>query len=87
MPEVFLKAVSIVRNFGHSLEGLVTANFDMIQQYRGRVNVCQRPGDEGIMITGHHELMIPLLQAALVAELETPVNHHAFLTPEMVAKT
>jgi uncharacterized membrane protein len=69
MPEVFLKAVSIVRNFGHCLDGLVTANLDMIQQYRGRVNVCERPGDEGIMITGQHELMIPLLHAVTVAQL------------------
>lgn len=69
MPEVFLKAVSIVRNFGHSLEGLVTANFDMIQQYRGRVNVCERPGDEGILLTGHHEIMIPLVHAAVAARM------------------
>ncbi|HVJ83323.1 MAG TPA: hypothetical protein VNC50_19820 [Planctomycetia bacterium] len=69
MPEVFLKAVSIVRNFGHSLEGLVSANLDMIQQYRGRVNVCERPSEEGIAITGHHEILIPLVHAATAAAL------------------
>jgi hypothetical protein len=69
MPEVFLKAVSIVRNHGYSLDGLVTANLDMIQQYRGRVNVCQRPSEEGIGLTGHHEIMIPLIHAAVVAEM------------------
>jgi hypothetical protein len=69
MPEVFLKAVSIVRNFGHSLEGMVSANLDMIQQYRGRVNVCERPSEEGIAITGHHEILIPLVHAATVAAL------------------
>jgi hypothetical protein len=69
MPEVFLKAVSIVNNFGHSLDGLVSANLDMIQQYRGRVNVCERPSDEAIMLTGHHEIMIPLVHSAVVAAL------------------
>jgi hypothetical protein len=84
MPEVFLKAVSIVRNFGHSLEGLVSANFDMIQQYRGRVNVCERPGDDGIMITGHHEIMIPLLHAAVVSALNAPASQsESSIAPEM----
>jgi hypothetical protein len=69
MPEVFLKAVSIVNNFGHSLDGLVSANLDMIQQYRGRVNVCERPSDEAVMLTGHHEIMIPLVHSAVVAAL------------------
>lgn len=69
MPEVFLKAVSVARNFGHDLDGLVTANFDMIQQYRGRVNVCERPGDEGILLTGHHEIMLPLVHAAVAAKM------------------
>jgi deoxyhypusine synthase len=69
MPEVFLKAVSIVNNFGHSLDGLVSANLDMIQQYRGRVNVCERPSEESVMLTGHHEIMIPLVHSAVVAAL------------------
>jgi len=70
LPEVFLKAVSAVRNLGHPLGGFTTANFDFLQHYRPRVNVVQRPhagsGGAGYAITGHHELMIPLLAAALI---------------------
>lgn len=69
LPEVFLKAVAMVRNLGRSLDGLTTANLDFNQQYRGLLNVLQRPGAEGIALTGHHELMIPLLHAAVVAKL------------------
>jgi hypothetical protein len=72
LPEVFLKAVAIVRNLGKSLDGLTTANLDFNQQYRGLLNVLQRPGAEGIALTGHHELMIPLLHAAVVARLPVP---------------
>ncbi len=67
LPEVFLKAVSIARNLGKSLDGLTTANLDFEQKYRGLLNVLQRPGAEGVALTGHHELMIPLLHAAVVA--------------------
>ena len=63
MPEVFLKAVSVARNLGFSLDGMTTANLDFQQQYRGRLNVLDRPGGEGIALTGHHELLIPLLHA------------------------
>jgi hypothetical protein len=70
LPEVFLKAVSTVRNLGNPLTGFTTVNFDFIQHYRPRVNVVERPhtrsGGHGYAITGHHELMIPLLAAALV---------------------
>jgi hypothetical protein len=70
MPEVFLKAVSAVRNLDHPLAGFTTANFDFLQHYRPRVNVVERPhaksGGKGYAITGHHELMIPLLAAALI---------------------
>ena len=70
LPEVFLKAVSAVRNLGNPLADFTTANFDFIQHYRPRVNVVQRPhaakGGAGYAITGHHELMIPLLAAALI---------------------
>jgi len=70
MPEVFLKAVSAVRNLGHPLSGFVTANFDFLQHYRPRVNVVERPhaqsSGKGYAITGHHELTIPLLAAALI---------------------
>jgi hypothetical protein len=69
MPEVFLKAVAIARNLGCSLEGLTTANLDFQQQYRGRLNVLDRPGGEGIALTGHHELLIPLLHATVLARI------------------
>jgi hypothetical protein len=84
LPEVFLKAVAVAHNLGRPLDGLTTANLDFQQQYRGLLNVLQRPGTEGIALTGHHELMIPLLHAAVVARLEprsSSVNedHHDFL--------
>src|SRR5579864_235191 len=70
MPEVFLKAVSAVRNLGNPLANFTTANFDFLQHYRPRVNVVERPhaksGGRGYAITGHHELMLPLLAAALI---------------------
>ena len=70
LPEVFLKAVSVVRNLGHPLAGFTTANFDFLQHYRPRLNVVERPhaqsGGRGFAITGHHELMIPLLAAILI---------------------
>ena len=69
LPEVFLKAVSVVRNLGSPLANFTTANFDFLQHYRPRVNVVERPharaGGQGYSITGHHEIMIPLLAAAL----------------------
>ena len=71
MPEVFLKAVSIARNLGYSLDGLTTANLDFEQKYRGLLNVLQRPGTEGVALTGHHEIMIPLLHAAVIEKIET----------------
>ncbi len=69
MPEVFLKAVAIARNLGHTLEGLTAANMDFDQKYRGLLNVLDRPGAKGIALTGHHEIMIPLLHAAIAARL------------------
>ena len=70
LPEVFLKAVTLVRNLGHPLTDLTTANFDFIQSYRPLTNVVRRPTSEGagrgFSITGHHELMIPLLAAVLL---------------------
>jgi len=70
LPEVFLKAVSAVRNLGYPLREFTTANLDFLQHYRPRVNVVNRPHAEaagrGIALTGHHEIMIPLLAAALI---------------------
>lgn len=68
MPEVFLKALAVARNLGHGVHDFTTANFDMIQHYRPTVNVVQRPvisSGKGYAITGHHEIMIPLLAAAI----------------------
>ncbi len=67
MPEVFLKAVSVVRNFNYNLDGLVSVNMDKESRYRSTVNVLNRPSSEGIEITGHHEILIPLLHAAVAA--------------------
>ena len=69
LPEVLLKAVSVVRNFGHSLDGLVTVNVDKESRYRSTVNVLNRPPPEGIELTGHHEILLPLLHAAMARHL------------------
>jgi hypothetical protein len=69
MPEVFLKAVSVVRNFGHPLDGMIAVNLDKNSNYRSRVNVTERPADAGYELLGHHEIMIPLLHAAVAAKL------------------
>ena len=68
LPEVFLKGLTIVRNLGHPAFGFTTATFDMIRQYRPAVNVVERPtagGGQGYYFLGHHEIMLPLLFAAL----------------------
>jgi hypothetical protein len=76
LPEVFLKAVSAVRNLGTPLRPITTANFDFLQHYRGRENVVERPtrevGSRGYAITGHHEILMPLLAAALVESSRQP---------------
>ena len=69
LPEVFLKAVAIARNEGRSLDGLTTVNLDFLRHYRPLTNVVNRPTagtGRGYSLTGHHELLIPLLAAALV---------------------
>lgn len=75
LPEVFLKAVTAVRNRGQRLEGLITANFDFFQHYRPRQNVLSRPTQpdgRGFAMTGHHELMLPLLAALLIEPESNP---------------
>lgn len=67
MPEVLLKAVSVVRNFNYDLDGLVCVNVDKESRYRSTVNVLNRPSSEGIELTGHHEIMLPLLHAAVAS--------------------
>jgi hypothetical protein len=69
LPEVFLKAVTLARNLGHDLSDFATANLDFIQSYRPNTNVVQRPTQgvgRGYSLTGHHEILVPLLAAALV---------------------
>ena len=74
LPEVFLKALTITRNLGEGRPtGFLAADFDMIRHYRPRLNVVERPtreGGTGILLTGHHELMIPLLAWAVREALE-----------------
>ena len=73
MPEVFLKALSVVRNLGYGLKRFTTVNMDFIQHYRPMTNVVRRPaleGGEGFSLVGHHEIMFPLLAAAVIEGLE-----------------
>jgi hypothetical protein len=74
LPEVFLKAVSVIRNIGHRLEEFTTANLDFIQHYRPIQNVLKRPtqnSGQSIALTGHHEIMIPLIAAALKGSINS----------------
>jgi len=70
LPEVFLKVVSSVRNLGVKLEYFTTVNFDFLQHYRPKMNVVERPhakaGGKGYALTGHHEIMVPLVAALLI---------------------
>jgi len=70
LPEVFLKAVSVARNLGTPLRNITTANFDFIQHYRPMRNVVERPvaggAGRGFSFTGHHEILLPLLAAAIL---------------------
>jgi len=75
LPEVFLKAVTVIRNLGHRLEEFTTANLDFIQHYRPTQNVLKRPtqtSGQSIALTGHHEIMIPLIAAALKGSAAIP---------------
>jgi hypothetical protein len=68
LPEVFLKALTVARNVKGKIEDFAAANFDMIQHYRPNVNVVDRPvsgSGRGYSFTGHHEIMMPLLAAAI----------------------
>ena len=70
LPEIFLKAVTVVRNLGHELTDITTANFDFVQHYRPLTNVVRRPtangAGRGYTVTGHHELTMPLLAAQII---------------------
>jgi hypothetical protein len=73
LPEVFLKALTLARNLGHRVEPLTTVNLDFIQHYRPLTNVVRRPtagAGQGYALTGHHEILLPLLVALVVETLE-----------------
>ncbi|MFP4030615.1 MAG: hypothetical protein ACLFPR_02515 [Desulfococcaceae bacterium] len=72
LPEVFLKALALVRNLGHKVETLTTVNMDFIRHYRPMTNVVHRPtltGGRGFNLVGHHEIMVPLLAAGILERL------------------
>jgi len=71
LPEVFLKALALAKNLGHELDSFTTLNMDFLSHYRPEQNVIRRPallGAETFSLIGHHEIMIPLLAAALIEE-------------------
>ena len=73
IPEVFLKALTLARNLGHQASPLTTVNLDFVQHYRPLTNVVRRPtidAGQGLALTGHHELMFPMLAAMVVEEME-----------------
>ncbi|MBS0149359.1 MAG: hypothetical protein JSR31_00355 [Nitrospira sp.] len=72
LPEVFLKTLSLGRNLGHPISNITTANMDFLVHYRPQTNVVRRPtqkSGQGYSLTGHHEIMLPLLAAAVLEEL------------------
>ena len=72
MPEVFLKALTVARNLEHDVKNFTTVNMDFIQHYRCRENVLRRPtisGGKFYALTGHHEIMFPLLAAAVLEKI------------------
>lgn len=73
LPEVFLKALTLVRNLSHKVQNFTTVNMDFLQHYRPLTNVVRRPvkdgSGKGYTLTGHHEIMVPLLAAAIIEEL------------------
>lgn len=72
LPEVFLKALNVARNLGNEVGKITTVNMDFIQHYRPRENVLKRPtlkGGNNYALTGHHEIMFPLLAAAVIEEI------------------
>lgn len=72
LPEVFLKAVTLVRNLGHTLDDFTTVNLDFIRHYRPMTNVVNRPTlgkGKGFSLVGHHEILIPLIAAGVIERL------------------
>jgi len=74
LPEIFLKALTLVRNLGHPVKRFTTVNMDFIRQYRPMTNVVARPtanGGKGFALVGHHEILLPLLAVGIVESLES----------------
>ena len=72
LPEIFLKATTLVRNLGHTLDTFTTVNLDFIKHYRPLTNVVNRPtakGGRGINLVGHHEILLPLIAAGIIEEI------------------
>lgn len=73
LPEVFLKATTLARNLGHTLDDITTVNLDFIRQYRPLTNVINRPtakGGQGINLVGHHEILLPLIAAGIIEQID-----------------
>ncbi|RLC29250.1 MAG: hypothetical protein DRH32_07675, partial [Deltaproteobacteria bacterium] len=73
MPEIFLKATTLVRNLGHKINNFTTVNMDFIRHYRPMANVVNRPtatGGRGFNLIGHHEIMLPLVAAGVLEQLK-----------------
>jgi len=73
LPEIFLKATSLVRNLGHKINDFTTVNMDFIRHYRPMANVVNRPtatGGRGFNLIGHHEIMLPLVAAGVLEQLK-----------------
>jgi len=73
LPEIFLKATTLVRNLGNTLENFTTVNLDFIRHYRPLTNVVGRPtakGGQGINLVGHHEILLPLIAAGIIEQLD-----------------
>lgn len=80
LPEVFLKALTVARNLGNKVENITTVNMDFIQHYRARENVLKRPTlmrGTSYALTGHHEIMFPLLAAAVIEGVTDSLNNNA----------
>jgi hypothetical protein len=72
LPEIFLKAVTLVRNLGHTLKSFTTVNMDFNRHYRPETNVVHRPtalGGQGFTLVGHHEIMLPLIAAGVIEKI------------------
>ncbi len=77
LPEIFLKSLALARNLGHEVTRFTTLDLDFIRQYRPSVNVLERPtrqGGRGIALTGHHEIMVPLLAAGVIEALDASTD-------------